>query len=210
MLVLIADDDPVCLRMLEGILVRWEYRVVTAPNGNSAWDILQKKDGPRLAVLDWMMPGMDGLEVCRKVRSYPETKGIHLILLTARDQREDIIRGLEAGADDYLTKPCNPDELRVRLQVGRRIAQLQENLAHRVRDLELALARVKQLQGLLPICSYCKKIRDDQNYWQQVESYIARHSEAQFSHGICPECYEREVKPQLQTISESRAKPYHG
>lgn len=107
------------------------------------------------------------------------------------------MRGLDAGADDYIIKPFNREELRARVKVGVRILDLQNNLAGRVSELERAMAGVKQLQGLLPICCYCKKIRDDQNYWQQVEGYISRHSEAQFSHGVCPDCFEKIVKPEL-------------
>jgi phosphoserine phosphatase RsbU/P len=134
----------------------------------------------------------------------PETRSTppppYLILLTAKGRREDIITGLKAGANDYVTKPFDREELRARVQVGARIVELQHSLADRVHALEEALARVKQLQGLLPICSYCKKIRDDQNYWQQVENYISRHSEAQFSHSICPGCYEQLVKPELDQL----------
>jgi sigma-B regulation protein RsbU (phosphoserine phosphatase) len=111
---------------------------------------------------------------------------------------------LEAGADDYLTKPFDPQELRARIKVGERILGLQTSLAERVTELEDALSRVKQLQGLLPICSYCKKIRDDQNYWEQVESYISKHTEAQFSHGICPDCYAQFVTPDIERLAKRK------
>ena len=125
---------------------------------------------------------------------------VYIILLTALGGRQNIIQGLQAGADDYITKPFDREELRARLEVGRRIVELQRSLAERVQQLEDALARVKQLQGLVPICSYCKKIRNDQNFWQQVDTYVSEHSEAQFSHGICPECYEKIVKPELDNL----------
>jgi DNA-binding response OmpR family regulator len=147
-----------------------------------------------------MMPGMDGIELCHRVRSAFTATPPYLILLTAKGRREDIVIGLQAGANDYVTKPFDREELRARMQVGLRMIELQQSLADRVKALEEALTRVKQLQGLLPICSYCKKIRDDQNYWQQVESYISEHSEAQFSHSICPDCYERLVKPELDQL----------
>jgi DNA-binding response OmpR family regulator len=114
--------------------------------------------------------------------------------------REDIVAGLAAGADDYITKPFDIQELRARVQVGLRIVELQESLSVRIKELEDALAQVKQLRGLLPICSYCKKIRDDQNYWQKVESYLSQHSEARVSHSVCPECYEQIVKPELEKL----------
>jgi CheY-like chemotaxis protein len=125
---------------------------------------------------------------------------VYVILLTVRDRKADIVKGLEAGADDYIAKPFHEEELRVRVLVGVRIIELQRKLSQRVDELTYALQQVKQLTGLLPICSYCKKIRDDHNYWQQVESYISKHSEALFSHCICPECFERVVKPQLDKL----------
>jgi phosphoserine phosphatase RsbU/P len=150
--------------------------------------------------MDWMMPGVDGLELCRRVRAIDARLPTYLMLLTSRSSREDIVAGLQAGADDYVVKPFDEAELQARLQVGVRVVQLQVSRADRVRDLEDALARVKQLQGLLPICSYCKKIRDDRNYWQQVEQYVTDRTEARFTHGICPTCYERHVKPELDGL----------
>src|SRR5919109_1748520 len=198
--VLIAEDDMVSRRLLEASLTRWGYEVVVTCDGAAAWEVLQRGDAPSLVILDWMMPGMDGIEVCRRVRSVLTATPPYLILLTAKGRREDIVMGLQAGAEDYVTKPFNREELRARVQVGMRMVDLQQSLADRVKALEEALVRVKQLQGLLPICAYCKKIRDDQNYWQQVESYISEHSEAQFSHSICPDCYEKLVKPELDQL----------
>jgi phosphoserine phosphatase RsbU/P len=205
--VLIAEDDTVSRRLLETMLTRWGYEVVVTCDGAAAWEALQSQDAPALAILDWMMPGMDGIEVCRRVRSIPTATPPYLILLTAKGRREDIVTGLQAGANDYVTKPPDREELRARMQVGIRMVELQQNLADRVQALEEALARVKQLQGLLPICSYCKKIRGDQNYWQQVESYISEHSEAQFSHSICPDCYETLVKPELDQLRRLQGQP---
>ena len=206
MKVLIAEDDTVSRRLLEATLIRWGYEVVVASDGVEAWEALQGDDAPSLAILDWMMPGLDGLEICRRIRKMPSSTPPYLILLTAKGGREDLVTGLEAGANDYVTKPFNREELRARVQVGVRMLELQQHLADRVRALEEALARVTQLQGLLPICSYCKKIRDDQNYWQQVESYIAEHSQAQFSHSICPDCYEKLVKPELDHLRRRQRK----
>jgi CheY-like chemotaxis protein len=149
-----------------------------------------------------MMPEMDGLKVCRMVRTTPHLHHLYLILLTAKNRKEHIVAGLQAGADDYLTKPFDREELYARVQAGVRIITLQQSLVARVKELEEALARVKQLQGLFPICSYCKKIRNDQNYWQQVEDYLSKHSEAQFSHSICPDCYEQCVKPALDKLKQ--------
>jgi DNA-binding response OmpR family regulator len=206
MKVLVADDSVASRGSLEAMLVSWGYEVVTAGDGIGAWEQFRQKQPPRVSILDWMMPGLDGVELCRRVRSHPGLESTYIILLTARMDQEDVITGLEGGADDYLTKPVNREELRARVNTGRRIAELQQSLADRVRDLEAALSNVRQLQGLLPICTYCKKIRDDQNYWQQVEKYISSHAGVQFSHGICPECFDhllRQEAEQLQAREQS-------
>lgn len=198
--ILIAEDDAVSRRLLELFLIRWGYEVVMANDGNEALQILSREIRPALAILDWMMPGIDGLELCRRVRENQDALPTHIILLTARNGKADIVQGLEAGADDYISKPFDREELRARVQVGVRMVELQRMLGERVHDLEKALQQVKQLQGLLPICSYCKKIRGDNNYWQQVETYVSKHSEAQFSHGICPDCFESIVRPELKNL----------
>jgi phosphoserine phosphatase RsbU/P len=189
--VLIAEDEIVSRRLLESALPRWGYDVVTATDGEEAWTLLQEPDAPTIMVLDWLMPRLDGVEICRRIRAHPLLSSVYIILLTSRAAVEDVVHGLEAGANDYITKPFDAAELRARMQVGVRVVNLQTMLAERVREVEEALSRVKQLQGLLPICSYCKKIRDDQNYWHQVESYVGKHTDARFSHGICPDCTEK-------------------
>ena len=128
MRVLIADDDPATLLFLEGVLGDWGYEVVTARDGTEAWERLQRADSPPLAILDWMMPGLDGVEVCRKVRQQSEAAYVYLILLTRLDRTEDLVLGMEAGADDYVSKPFEEQELRVRLRAGGRIVELQETL----------------------------------------------------------------------------------
>lgn len=194
MRILIAEDDPVSRCFLEATLVKSGYEVTVTCDGHQAWEALQR-DKPAIAILDWMMPGIDGVEVCRRARAIQSPTPTYLILLTAKTEKRDIVQGLDAGADDYVTKPFDRKELRARINVGLRVSELQRNLADRIADLEAALTRVKQLQGLLPICSYCKKVRDDQNYWQQVDSYISKHSEVEFSHSICPTCYDRLIEP---------------
>ena len=191
MKVLIAEDEIVSRRLLESALPRWGYDVVTATDGEEAWTLLQEPDAPTIMVLDWLMPRLEGVEICRRIRAHPLLSSVYIILLTSRAAVEDVVQGLEAGANDYITKPFDAAELRARMQVGVRVVNLQTMLAERVREVEEALSRVKQLQGLLPICSYCKKIRDDQNYWHQVESYVGKHTDARFSHGICPDCTEK-------------------
>ena len=197
--ILIAEDDPVSRRILEAMLKKWGYRFFTAADGDRAWEIIRAEQ-PNVVLLDWMMPGIDGPTLCGMIREQIGLSYIYVILLTIRDKIEDRIAGLEAGADDYVTKPYDGGELRSRIKVGCRIVELERELAQRIRTLEETLAQVKQLQGLLPICSYCKKVRDDRNYWQQVESYVTDHSEVRFSHGICPDCYARHIVPAMQKV----------
>lgn len=189
MKILIAEDDPVSRCFLEVTLTKWGYEVISTCNGEQAWEALQNEP-PLIAILDWMMPGIDGTDICRRVRAIKTGTPVYIILLTAKCDNDDVIQGFDAGADDYVIKPFNRRELHARIKVGLRVAELQRNLGDRVGELEKALSRVKLLQGLLPICSYCKKVRDDQNYWQQVDSYISKHSEVEFSHSICPTCYD--------------------
>jgi two-component system cell cycle response regulator len=126
--ILIAEDDAISRRLLDTILRKWGYEVVVAHDGSQAWDELQKEDSPRLAILDWMMPGMDGVEVCGKVRERTGSPYVYILLLSAKSQREDLVKGLESGADDYITKPFDANELKVRLRAGRRILDLQTQL----------------------------------------------------------------------------------
>ena len=206
MKILVAEDQTTSRQILTAHLCKWGYEVEAVEDGTRAWEALQANNAPPLAILDWLMPGMDGIEICRQIRQRPQARPNYLILLTARREPEDKIQGLQSGADDYITKPFNREELRARVQVGIRVLALQNALAQRVSELEDALANVKTLQGLLPICSYCKKIRNDRNYWQQVEGYISDHSEAQFSHGICPECYTQFVQPELDHLQRRHTK----
>jgi phosphoserine phosphatase RsbU/P len=203
MRVLLAEDDPVSLRLLEATLNKFGFEVVLAVTGGEAWAVLQGEDSPSLAILDWMMPEIDGVEICRRVRQLPTATPPYLILLTAKSEKTDVVTGLDAGANDYLTKPFDRSELRARIQVGTHVLELQKILVARVKELEEALSQVKQLQGLLPICSYCNKVRSEENYWQRVESYLAEHAQVVFSHGICPDCYRTVIQPQLDQRSES-------
>jgi DNA-binding response OmpR family regulator len=177
MRILIADDDRMSTTMLSRSLERWGFEVVVAHDGASAWTQITGDSPPELAIVDWEMPIVDGIELCRRVREASLPMPVYVILLTSRNSRQDLVVGLEAGADDYLTKPFDPDELRARIHVGQRTLAL--------------IANIKRLSGLLPICSYCKRIRSDENYWEQVESYITEHTDAQFSHGICPTCFAK-------------------
>jgi len=188
MRILVAEDDAVARRLLQAALAKWGHEVTVTASGTEVWDALQQADAPSLLILDWLMPGIDGVEICRRARQRDELKSAYIILLTSRGGKDDIVEGLQAGADDYVTKPFDYAELRARVQVGARVVQLQTALAGRVRELEEAMSSVKTLEGLLPICCYCDKIRDDGNYWHRVESYITGRANVRFSHGICPDC----------------------
>ncbi len=190
MKILIAEDDETSRVVLGTLLKKWGHEVISTSDGDEAWAALQAEDSPCLAILDWMMPGKDGPELCRRVREMNRMNPMYIILLTALGRKEDIVTGLEAGADDYVTKPFSNAELHARIQVAQRIIELQSALSDRVEELEDALAHVKMLQGIIPICMYCKKIRDDQESWERMENYIQDHSQAEFSHGLCPECLE--------------------
>jgi DNA-binding response OmpR family regulator len=191
MRVLVADDDPVLRFALRQHLERWSFEVVECFDGRAAWQAMQEPSPPMLAIIDWGMPGIDGPTLCRDVREVPALAGMYVILLTANASRASLIAGLESGADDYITKPFDWDELRARLRIGRRILGLQQALGVRVNELQHALASVRTLSGLLPICAYCKRIRDDRDYWNQIEHYLSEHSNARFSHGICPDCMKQ-------------------
>ena len=200
--VLVADDEPVSRTVVGAMLKKGGYVVTFANDGEQAWRQLDGENPPAIALLDWEMPGLAGPEVVSRIRGRHVQTPTYVILLTSRDSSADIVTGLKAGADDYVTKPADQDELIARGNVGARVVQLQLALAARVRSLEEALANVKALQTLLPMCAYCKAIRNDQNYWEKVETYFHEHSGVSFSHSYCPNCYERFVKPQLDALED--------
>lgn len=204
MKVLIADDDLVSLRILEHLLISNGYEVSSTDTGSAAWEIIQKPTTPQLVILDWKMPGLNGVEICSRLKKLTHGNEIYIIILTVKGNTSDIVKGLSAGASDYIIKPFKTDELLVRLNVGKRIVELKNELKIRVKELEKALDRVKKLEGFLPICSYCKKIKhvvNDQKHWDEVEKYVSEHSEVVFTHSICPDCYEKYVKPELEEMN---------
>ncbi len=200
MKILIADDDLTCRLLLSEVLKSCGHEVIEAEDGAQAWSLLEKDDAPQMAILDWMMPEIEGPELIRRICSRQTSEPPYLILLTTKARKSDLVAGLNSGANDYLSKPFDLAELRARVEVGRRVIEIQERLAKQVLELRRALEHIKTLQGILPICSYCKKIRDDDGYWNQVEAYITEHSEVQFSHGICPQC----LAGQLELFEGSR------
>ncbi len=193
MRVLIADDDAVSRILLRKTLSTWGYEVIAVNDGAQAWEQLIAPDAPLLAVLDWMMPQLTGPDVCRRARDPQYNLRTYIILLTARTDQRDIVEGLDAGANDYIRKPFDLGELQARIRVGQRVIELESALAAHVRELEDALAHVRTLQGLIPICSRCHKIRDDAQVWQDLGLYIEQHSDAHLSHGLCPDCVRKEI-----------------
>lgn len=192
MRVLIAEDDGTSRMILASVLKGWGYEVVEATDGDEAWRLMREEDAPRLLILDWMMPGRDGVELCEEARlHFGESNPPYIILLTALGRKEDILAGFAAGADDYVAKPFDRNELKARVKAGVRILTLQETLLEKVASLEEALSHVKTLQGILPICMYCHKIRNDEESWERLDSYIQSHTDTEFSHGLCPDCLKK-------------------
>ena len=197
MKILVAEDDAATRKLLGVTLERLGWDVITAEDGNAAWRVFETMstaDRPDLALLDWMMPGLEGVEICRRLRATPGFELVYVILLTSRGDIQDVANGLAAGANDYIAKPFDPVELEARVRVGERMVKLQRSLAARVNELEEAVAHVRRLQGLLPICSYCKNVRNESNYWERVDSYLTSHSDLKLTHGICPNCLETVMK----------------
>jgi DNA-binding response OmpR family regulator len=188
---LIADDDVVLRHALCRQLAKWDFEPAAYADGLAVRAAIRECGLPDIALIDWNMPGVDGLTVCQEIRSAPSGADVYIILITSNSSKHEIVHGLTAGADDYVVKPFDWGELRARVRVGARTTALHKLLAERVRELEEAASRVRTLTGLLPICSYCKAIRADNDYWQQVEHYIIQHSPATFTHGICPPCLEK-------------------
>jgi DNA-binding response OmpR family regulator len=176
MKILIAEDEPLAMKILRNALESLGHEVTSVRNGTKAWEAFDR-DPVRLIVSDWLMPGLDGLGLCRKVRSRKKTPYTYFILLTSQETKpENYDLASEAGVDDFLTKPLDRPTIRMRLRVAERILRF--------------TTEVRQLQEMIPICSQCRKVRNDKNYWQGVETYINEQTGSNFTHGICPECTE--------------------
>ena len=189
--VLIAEDDAVSLCFLKGVLGKRGYGVTAVGRADAALAAMRENGAPELVILDRMLPDGDGLEVCRRYRALPGAGMKYIILLTVKDGVRNIVDGLDAGANDYITKPFDSEELLARLGVGVRFIELHGKLETKIAELGAALGDVKKLQGLLPICMHCHNIRTDKESWQRIESYISDHAEVKFSHGICPACEKK-------------------
>lgn len=192
-LVLVVDDNPQNLQVLGPMLEKKGYDVAFATSGEQALEFVAGET-PDLVLLDIMMPGMDGYEVCQRLKEIKSTASIPVIFLTAKSDTDDVVRGFEAGGVDYVTKPFNSAEL---------LARVKTHL-----ELKNAREEIKTLRGILPICAHCKKVRNDSGFWEQVEVYIGNHSEAEFTHGLCPDC-EKELYGKQDWYKRSRAKDDH-
>jgi phosphoserine phosphatase RsbU/P len=183
--VLVVDDDPVASAQLSALARAAGSDVKSVANGREAWDLLQATRIP-IAISDWYMPEIDGPELCRRIRARPREPYVYFILVTSRGGKQQYLAGMDAGADDFIAKPVDPDELRARLSVAGRILGLRRELT--------------QLEGLLPICAYCKRIRTEHDEWEPLEPYIEKRFDTHFSHTICPPCYATQVQPQLDGL----------
>jgi DNA-binding response OmpR family regulator len=189
MRVLALDDDVSSMMLLDASLRKLGYETVQATNLLQAWEILQEPgNGIRMVVSDWDLDGQDGLDLCRRLRERRDAYTYFILLTQISATDENLERAWEAGVDDFLTKPVSVRDLKMRLHVGRRIVSF--------------ASEVKELESFLPICSFCKKVRDDKDYWSQIERYIEKRTTTRFSHGVCPECYEDKLRPQLDALKE--------
>ncbi|MFA6566839.1 MAG: response regulator [Victivallales bacterium] len=190
--VLVADDDIITRRLVENIMQKNGYDTVSCQNGNEAWEHLNNPEGPKLAILDWIMPGIQGIEICKRVREQKLKISPYLIILTAsKNEKKDVLETFRAGANDYIEKPFDSNELIARVKLGEKLITLQVELSERLKSLEEAYQHIKTLQGILPICMHCHDIRNDNESWERIEEYISRHTDAQFSHGLCPKCMKK-------------------
>ncbi len=194
-LILVVDDIAKNLEVIGNILSTENYQISFAIDGQKAWNILQRIR-PDLILLDIMMPGLDGYALCRQIKAMEDKKDIPIIFVTAKTAPEDLAKGFALGAVDYITKPFSAAELSARVRTHISLYRAKKRNELLIEELQVALAQVKKLSGLLPICSVCKQIRDDEGYWSQVEEYLTTHTEVRFSHGICPVCI-REQYPDL-------------
>ena len=202
--VLVVEDDERTQKALVFLLQRHGYATTVARDGQAALDILMQPDPPAIVLLDWEMPRLDGLHVCRALRTIPYPHYIYVIMVSARDSAEDVLTAFAAGADDFLSKPADTAQLLARMRSGERVLALEARLAERIAELEKTLDELRQLKRLLPICMYCKKVRDDGDYWQEIEAYIHEHTGTDFSHGICPECMHAVVARDLPAAARTR------
>ena len=186
--VLVVEDDARTQTALVFLLQRHGYSASAANDGQAALDILTGVSPPTIVLLDWEIPKLSGIDVCRLLRTMPLRHYTYVIIVTSHDSPADLLAAFAAGADDFLSKPADTGQLLARIRSGERILALEGRLENRIAELERTLEEVRQLKRLLPICMYCKKVRDAGDYWQEIEGYIHAHTGTDFSHGVCPAC----------------------
>lgn len=192
MRILTVEDEPIAGAVLNAAVKALGHEVTAVTDGREAWQLFTTESF-RVVISDWVMPRIDGLELCRRIRERGGDYTYFILLSNVATTGDNLQQAMDAGVDDFLNKPAKKVELQARLHVAARI-------------LDYA-TQVRQLQEILPICGYCRKIRDDQNYWSQVEEYFGKEAGVNFSHGVCPDCYDRVVVPQLREIG-GEAPPY--
>jgi phosphoserine phosphatase RsbU/P len=188
MKILIADDDHFSRRVLEAHLQKQNHLVVSCSSGEEALKVFQRDGSIDLVVLDWMMPGMSGLEVCREIKKDVLRPFVYVIILTTKCAASDLATALESGADDFVSKPFDPVEFEARLKVGQRTMRLQTAMLHQIRELEEAASRIERLNKMIPICPGCGKSRNDRRFWDGVREYVREHSHAELSDALCESC----------------------
>lgn len=189
MKILIAEDEFTTRMMVQVCLENWGYRVESVTNGEEAWEKLQKTDAPHIAILDWEMPKINGVEVCRRVKEMDVENPPYVILLTSRDSKKDIVEGFDAGADDYMTKPFNNDELRARTRVAERLVRTQSSLAETVTELREALNQLEMLESGVAVCGSCHKILNRYDgEWNTFEDVQKDGVDPHFFVNTCPDC----------------------
>lgn len=186
--ILVVDDNTANIDVMLNFLEMEGYDISIATSGKMAIHVANH-DHPDLILLDVMMPEMDGFETCKKLKEEPRTANIPIIFVTAKKETTDIVQGFQSGGVDYISKPYRQEEVLSRVKTHLQLRHLMETQRQLINELNKALEEVKTLKGILPICSYCKKIRDGEGRWHQMEKYIASRSETEFSHGICEDCY---------------------
>jgi DNA-binding response OmpR family regulator len=185
---LIAEDEYTTRLTVQVVLEQWGYRVDSVEDGHEAWKVLQKPDGPQIAILDWEMPGIDGVELCNKVKMLERETPVYVIMLTGRDAQDDILKGFDAGADDYMTKPFDENELRARVRVAERLVNIQEELVISNNELRDVLNHVEMLQSNLPLCTECLRIQNFEDRWLTVEEYVQDQEDPRFKYTQCGHC----------------------
>jgi CheY-like chemotaxis protein len=195
--ILVVDDNAANIDVMLQFLEPLGYELAIATSGEKALRVADHFR-PDLVLLDVMMPGIDGYETCRRLKAPPLSLEAPIIFVTAKKETDDIVRGFHHGGVDYVSKPFRQEEVASRIETHLRLRHMIRVQAELIDQLRRARGEIKVLSGLLPICSYCKKIRDDQGYWHQLEFYIHQHSDAEFSHGLCEACAAKHF-PDLDT-----------